>query len=291
MAAPTYPFFGQGIAFPFRVDPVTGGVVVSAGRSDEISVGLAYLHDRWTMREHPPVVINHIAESIAHILLVAPGEHDTLPEFGSYLFNLIFEPNNLPLQFEANYYFEYSTIRWEKRAQVPPGRGVEWKFEGILTDRGELPVTVKVEFIVQQTEGNLVAPFVNPRQARTQEYDSAIIDVAGHDYESRYLGQDVLEYDGIQYVRLPRLATPILPAADDQFYKVKLADTWLLISWELYHDIRFWWVIARMASEDNATLGASRDTMSTCGDPVPGTILRAPSRTRLLTQLSGAANG
>lgn len=115
----TYPFFGQGIGFPFRLDPAGGGVVVSSGNDDNISVALQYINERWTIREDASEAVNHIAESIAHILLTRPMEHDTLPPFGSELFVMVFEPNDDFFRLEAEHHFKFSTIRWEKRARIP----------------------------------------------------------------------------------------------------------------------------------------------------------------------------
>ena len=87
------PFMGSGIGFPFRLSSSTGGVVVTQGTTDSISVALQYLQDNWTIREDAAPSTNHIAEAIGHILLTRPTEHDTLPEFGSRLFFILFEPD------------------------------------------------------------------------------------------------------------------------------------------------------------------------------------------------------
>lgn len=279
------PFYGKGIAFPFRINPATGGVVMTEGIGDSISVALQYLSDRWTIREDVNPQANHIAEAIAHILLTRPTEHDTLPEFGSDIFTILFEPNTEQFQVLANHYFSWSTIRWEKRARIPEQGGMTWTFEGPLVDQGRLPVIARVNFIQQQADGNLINPFVTPLEAKNQEYQPGDTDAAGHDWASRYRGQIVYDIGGTRFIR-PRVAKPVLPAKDDQFYEVKHGDTWLLISWELYGDIRFHWLLTQIAVSDAAADGASRDAMDTLGDPVPGTVLRVPSRTRMLMEVS-----
>ena len=280
----TAPFMGKGIAFPFRVNPVTGGVLSTVGGYDNVSVALQYLNERWTIREDVHTEANHIAECIAHILLTRLTEHDTLPEFGSRLFEMLFEPNTTEFELLASHWMQTSTVRWEKRARIPEG-GTAWQFLGHLADEGIAPCLAYIEFIMQQAEGNLVAPFVTTRQARLQEYQTATVDNSGHDYESRYYGtEQVRDLDGIWFNRLyaPRIYPP---AQLDEFYQVVHGDTWLLISWKVYGDIRYWPVIAEMYVEDMADNGeGSRDDMDTCGDPPPGTILRLPSRSRMLME-------
>jgi phage baseplate assembly protein W len=118
MTAYNYPFLGRGLAFPFRVDPITGGAAITDGITDSASVALQYIQERWSIRENIDYVANHIAEAIAHILLTVPGEHDTLPEFGSRMLSIVFEPNSQEFRMTAKVYFETATARWEKRAKV-----------------------------------------------------------------------------------------------------------------------------------------------------------------------------
>ena len=280
------PIYGKGIGWPFRIHSSTGSVVVTQGGDDEVSVALSYLGDRWTIREDPNPAVNHIAESIAHILMTRQMEHDTLPEFGSDLYMFLFEPNDDLMYGEARHYFSWSTDRWEKRARIPENGGSFFYFDGTLADQGRLPIHVNVRFIVQQVNQNLVAPFVNTEQARLQEYPSPRLDGNRLDYYSRYFGMTAQYRDGIKFLRFPR--TKIIPfAPDDTYYKVKINDTWLLASYELYNDIRYWWVIATCYTNDAAAQGLGRDTMDNCGDPVAGTYIRVPSHTRILTEFSG----
>ena len=95
----------------------------------------------------------------------------------------------------------------------------------------------------------------------------------------------IVFHDGVGYNRLQwRMTLP--PAGDDVFYKVRELDSWLLISWKLYGDIRYWYMIASAYVHDLAKDGASRDLLDTVGNPVPNTILRAPSRSRALLLLT-----
>lgn len=281
----TRPFYGRGVAFPFRRNPATGGVQVTDGLSDEATVDLAYLREDWTIQENIEGPENHIAESIAHILLTRPLEHDTLPPFGSLPFNILFEHNHPAFWALAANYFAHGTDPWEKRATIPP-EGVEWTATALGIERGELPVKVTPKFIQTQVSGNLVAPFVSPRQARDYTYPINELDDSRHDYPSRYFGINTFDHDGIHYDRFPR-REPIPPAYDDEFYTTQYGDSWLLISWNLYGDIRYWPYIARMYGDDAAEDGLTRQSLDPANDPEIGTVLRVPSRTRMLTELSG----
>jgi hypothetical protein len=281
----TLPFFGRGIAFPFRIDPATGGVVVTDGLDDQASVGLQYITERWSIRENTDVASNHIGESIAHILLTSPTEHDTLPAFGSKMREAIFEPNSIEFQLSFQFFLKHSTERWEKRAFVPEKGGVKWGKTPYLTDQGILPMLVDIQFLQQQAPGNMVAPFVTTRAARSQEYTPMQLDDHGHDYYSRYFKRASYDVDGTTCLRLknPR-NIPLAP--DDVFYKVKHKASWLLISWEIFGDIRFSDLIAEIWVQDAAKAGASRKVMNITDPPPYGTVLRVPSKTRLLTQLT-----
>ena len=120
----TAPFYGRGLAFPFRLNPATGGVQITEGSADAPPVALEYVGDRFTIREDLPDWANHIAEAIAHILLTAQYEHDTLPEFGGRLNWLLFDPNTEDTQELANHYFSTATERWEKRAKIHDPDGI-----------------------------------------------------------------------------------------------------------------------------------------------------------------------
>jgi phage baseplate assembly protein W len=284
MIRPKVPFYGRGIAFPFRINPSTGGAQISEGMDDAGTVDLAYLREDWTIREDMEGPLNHIAESIAHILLTRPLEHDTLPLFGSEIFHILFEPNCPEFQMLAQHYFTASTDRWEKRAKINDD-GVDWsQGSDMARQYGELPVIVRPDFIQNQVPGNLVFPFVNPLQQREQEYPLGYADGAGHDWMSRYINADIYQDGAITFIR-PRKFRVIPHSSDDEFYKVQQDDSWLLISHKVYGDQRFSWVLAETYINDAAEYEESRENMDTTGDPVPGTLLRYPSRARLLSYL------
>jgi phage baseplate assembly protein W len=286
---PSYPFLGKGVSFPLRVDPNTGGLLVSDGNTDELSVGLQYLMDSWTVREEVRPKLNHIAESVAHILLTKPGEYDTLPEFGSYLFKCLFEPNSYEFRFQAETFFKLSTKEWEKRAKIPEGLdqssgGIQWNVSPQAIDEGRVSVWVRIQFIAEQADGNMVAPYATPRDARTLKYKASKIDDNGHDNLSRYYGQRAYYWGGIKYVRFDLKVTSS-PDKEDRFYSVEPYDSWFSISYKLFGDISYAHILAKNYVIDAAKAGFSRKYLDVTGDPEPGTILRYPSRTKLLMGL------
>jgi phage baseplate assembly protein W len=289
------PFFGRGVAFPFRINPSTGGIQLSDGNTDASSVALEYLQDSWSIRETVATHVNHIAESIAHILLTRPGEHDTLPEFGSYLFTILFEPNSYEFRQQAEVYFSTSTIRWEKRAYIPEesnlndarylanrSGGIGWSLTGLQADRGIAPVWVGIDFIPQQKRGNLVKPFVNDRDARLQEYHSSSVDNNGHDHVSRYRGQQYVSASGNNHLRL-RHVLPIRYSSADQYHVVTQGETWYSIAWKHYNDIRLWYKIAVSYISDNTD--GDRSTLQMLAGPATGSLLRIPPIANILAEL------
>jgi phage baseplate assembly protein W len=278
-------WFGRGLKFPFSINPDTGSTVVTEGSTDAVSVGIQYLQDYLLTSDLTALNTNHVAESIAHILLTTPLEHDTLPPFGSKLDFLLFAPNDIYTRQEFETWVEQSTIRWEKRARVPVPDGIVYDASGLEIDRGELNAQLIIDFLKTQDPTNLVAPFVTPRQARNQEYPiSETGNDKVHDYVSRYLDGEQYTIGTESYTRLKKTGI-FAPADDDIFYEVKNKDTWLLVSWKNYQDIRLWYFCALYYLEDIAENGSQAD-IDTTGDPQVGDLLRLPSRSRIFMQLT-----
>lgn len=280
------PFYGKGLAFPVAVSP-TGGLLVTEGNTDAAAVMLEYSSDRYSLREDiTGGRRNHIADAIANLLMTRPGEHDTLPEYGSRLEALIPDPNNIFTKQEFETWLEEATRRWEKRCNIPVPEGVQWGDTPELTDQNILPVKLLLQFLMTQIPGNLVAPFVTPRQARVQEYPLGEADANGHDWCSRYHGMEAYQSGGERYIR-HRRTSPIPKRHDDIFYEAAYGDTWLLVSHKNYGDIRFWWIVSDCYVQDAAERGEPRDdALDNTGDPEPGTLLRMPSRTRVLMEMA-----
>jgi phage baseplate assembly protein W len=282
----TKPFYGQGIAFPFRIDPNTGGVKITSGNTEYQSVALAYLMDKFTIREETGAQDNHIAEAIGNIIYTRKLEHDTLPEYGSNTTNLLFEPNTFKTMLEFEAWISIATKRWEKRAEIPLEGGMEWRTTEDDVEQGISRLILKPMFVEQQEEGNLVSPFVTEREARLAEYPSGSMDVGGHDWLSRYKNRPTRTTTGVDYIRNRTvLKSSCIPQKNDMFYKVKGGDSWLLASWEMYGDIRFWWILVDFYVYDAGEAGASRSHMDNTSEPEQGDTLRGPSKSRLLSEI------
>lgn len=281
----TAPFFGRGVAFPLRLS-VTGGLLVTDGSTDAPAIAVQYLPDGYTLEPQLYDGGNHIAESVAHILQVIPGERDTLPEFGSRINDVLFDPNDIHTQQEFETWVEVATERWERRASIPIPGGIDWKTTAYDRDRGESRPFMRLDIIRGQVAGNLVAPFVSERQAREAHYPLGDLDATGHDWCSRYRNSPALSMaSGERYIR-PRQTLRIDPAPDDEWYETTFKDTWLLVSHKVYGDFRLWWVIADAYAQDAAAAGVSRsECFDVTMDPEPGTLLRIPSRARALMEI------
>ncbi len=146
-------FLGQGLKFPFRFKQRSGGAEVSAT----------------TSAEHA-----HIHESILQILGTRPGERFMLPEFGSRLRDLVFEPNDEVLKGLVRHYVIDAIKRWEKRVVITE---VSFDDSDVNKDRNLLLVRISYRVIQSQVEGNLVYPF--HREPRLAPSDNLVRTAAG----------------------------------------------------------------------------------------------------------------
>lgn len=282
----TAPFLGKGIAWPIRINPATGGIQMSEGNFDDIPVALEFTPDQETISDNVFGRPNKLRESMAHILSTEIGEYDFLPEFGSRPSAIIHDPNSQYARLEYETWAELAVARWEKRVNLKAPENFAWDNTDDELDQGIATCQIRPEIIPTQVPGNLVTPFVTARDCRAQEFPLGEIDTEGHDWASRYHGQTAYQVNGERYLRA-RKVMPIDHAPDDQFYTVRRGDTWLRISWDLYRDVRFWWVIADTYTHDAAEAGMSRSRGLKISEELePGTLLRAPSKARVLTQMA-----
>lgn len=282
----TAPFLGKGIAWPIRINPATGGIQMSEGNFDNQPVALSFIPDSNTVDDNQFGRQNKLRESISHILSTQIGEYDFLPEFGSRPSAIIHDPNSQYARYEYETWAELAVARWEKRVKMKAPENFSWSNNEAEADLGIASCSINPEIIPTQMQGNLVTPFVNARECRAQEFPLGEVDTEGHDWTSRYHGQTATEVNGERYLRA-RKVMPLEYAPDDQFYTVLRGDTWLTISWELYRDVRFWWVIADYYTNDMAQAGVSRlKGLKISEELEPGTLLRAPSKARILTQIA-----
>jgi len=128
-------FLGKGTRYPFRFD-ASGGIAVSDGGGPE----------------HP-----HIHESIWQILSTRPGERFYLPEFGSRLPELVFQPNDVIFRALARQFIVDAIKRWEKRVVI---EAVEFSEDPSVTDQNVALIKLTYRIIRTQVRGNLVYPFV-----------------------------------------------------------------------------------------------------------------------------------
>lgn len=119
-------WIGRGMEMPYPFNPNTGGIQINTG-SDR-------LH-----------------QSIHYILSTIPGERFFLPEFGSKLYLLLFEPNDYILRDLIQVYIKEALDRWEPRITV---LSVETQ------DTGDTTVPVMITFRIKAT--NMIDNYVYP---------------------------------------------------------------------------------------------------------------------------------
>jgi hypothetical protein len=276
------PHLGKGLTFPIHINRNTGGLQVSEGFYDSVSVAVAYIQEKWNLQHTGNLeeTTNHVAESIYNILLTREKEWTHLPWYGSRTALALFEPNSAEFRLLFSTYLKFSTERWNKRAKYPEN-GVQWYNTGVATDRGELPLVASIEYETQQHPKNLVLPFVTVRQVRIQEYPASVVDDNGHDLISRYYRRSAYYQEDFKYIRLLR-NIDMYPAPDDIFYMIKPADTWMLITYALLGEVRYWFYPYLCYIQDSAKSGGTRDILNPDNLPEPGTLLRVPSKERIL---------
>ena len=127
---------GKGVRFPLQFN-----VVGATDTSMAVAVSEKY---------------NHINESIRQILGTTPGERVMLPEFGSRLNELLFEPNDAILKALARVYVVDAIRRWDKRIII---KDVQINNSPENVEQGLLNIHIAYTVIQDQVIGNLVYPF------------------------------------------------------------------------------------------------------------------------------------
>lgn len=115
----------KGLAFPFRIDPVTGGVAIAAGR-------------------------DKIRQNIRIILGTRIGERPMLRDFGSRLPGLVHDPNDDVLAELAQTQSKEALMQWEPRILVT-GAKVE-------QNEGELRLQLSYVHTEEPVSGQLILP-------------------------------------------------------------------------------------------------------------------------------------
>jgi len=137
--AETNDFLGVGWKFPFEIDPETGGV---AKTSDQL--------DGTTSAEGQRV---HLSGALQQTVLTALGERFFRPEFGTRIFDLVFDPIDDTLVALMTYYVGAGVEEWEKRLQL--------ENLNVVTEEKLGRVSVVADYKIRRTNepGNAVFPF------------------------------------------------------------------------------------------------------------------------------------
>ncbi|MEW5958666.1 MAG: GPW/gp25 family protein [Chloroflexota bacterium] len=121
-------FLGQGLAFPFQVNP-RGEIALARGERD-------------------------IEQSIRIILETMPGERVMRPEFGCRIWELVFAPRNPTTEGLLIHYVEQALSRWEPRIDL-----TEVRVSDDPVNEGA--VLLEIDYLIKSThdERSLVHPF------------------------------------------------------------------------------------------------------------------------------------
>ena len=120
---------GQGVAFPVKYAQGGGIALSNAGQ--------------------------RIRDSIHLILSTRIGERPMNPEFGSRLYQLVFEPNDLTLKGVLRFYTAEAISRWEKRVKI-----TDISFIDDYEDDNNT-IGIRIEYVIHNTHmrGSYVYPF------------------------------------------------------------------------------------------------------------------------------------
>ena len=97
-----------------------------------------------------------IRDSIHLILATIPGERPFNPEFGSRLYQLVFEPNDEILKRLLIHYTVEALRRWERRIQITQ----VYIIEDYYSDQNTLGIHIQYTIRNSHVEGSYVYPFV-----------------------------------------------------------------------------------------------------------------------------------
>jgi phage baseplate assembly protein W len=119
---------GTGLELPNTFDEITGKTLSNSG-------------------------LERINQSINHILSTRIGERFFLPEFGSRLYELVFEPNDYILEDLLKLYVSEALSKWEKRIKLLEVTPV------IEKGGNTVPINIYYNLINTNMTANYVYPF------------------------------------------------------------------------------------------------------------------------------------
>lgn len=140
------PFLGKGTKYPFQFDSITGGVARASSEN--------YYSGNPQVKGN---TLDKINGAIEFILSTALESRFFLPDFGSNLYTLLFEPNDEILADSLRVFISDALNKWEKRIIL---LSVD-----IVTTVDELNqhlarVNINYRVVSSQQVGNYVYPFV-----------------------------------------------------------------------------------------------------------------------------------
>lgn len=129
---------GKGISFPFTFS--------ARGKSRQVDLGAG---------------VEKINQSIHMILSTRPGERMYLPEYGSHLPDLVFEPEDQILYDSLYEYTVDALDRWEKRIRVENVTimGSEYLSKHYGTDNSFVGIQIDYVILSGHVQGSYVFPF------------------------------------------------------------------------------------------------------------------------------------
>ena len=133
---------GQGINFPLRFTNSSQVGVVEQSNAGE-----------------------RIKDSLHLILATRVGERVMNPEFGSRLYQLVFEPNDAVLQRLLVFYTVEAIKRWEKRVEL-----VHVSILDDLTDQSTVGIHIQYTIRNSHVQGSYVYPFVREGMVTGDQY-------------------------------------------------------------------------------------------------------------------------
>lgn len=100
--------------------------------------------------------VSEINQSIHIILTTRPGERYMNPEFGSYLMDCVFEPNDFVLKDLLFIYTAAALERWERRIKF---QTVAFPFDSTDVDNSIIRMRILYMVLQTSTPGSYVFPF------------------------------------------------------------------------------------------------------------------------------------
>ena len=138
---------------------------------NEIAGGGLYAMDVFTPTRHTTHAegIDKINDSIYNILSTRIGERFMVPEFGSDLYKLIFEPNTAIFRDLADFYVRQALAKWEKRIQVLKVNVKVIEYDNVV------PIEIYYRVVNTNMTSTYVFPFNVNKEGNPESYEQGTI--------------------------------------------------------------------------------------------------------------------